>query len=200
MLFRSWPDEATLTHTGAIELPRALSLLMHGDRDAVIQGVDAVAPQDRPPIRVVHIAFQIMVACGSVMAALGVFTVFRQWRRRRGQGSALPDDRRFLWALVLASPLGFIALEAGWTVTEVGRQPWIVHDVWRTADAVTPMPGLAVSFALFTLLYIGLFTTVVFLLRRQILKTGVTGGRPLGLTGEMPMPTPTGSYRSLGGM
>lgn len=193
-----WTNTETLEHRGSIEIPGAVSLLLHGDKNAVIPGLDAVPAADRPPANVVHFAFQIMIACGMTMAGVGAWTVFRLWRRRRGLGSALPDDRPFLKALVLASPLGFIALEAGWTVTEVGRQPWIIQGVLRTADAVTPMPGLVVPFVGFTLLYIGLAICVVFLLWRQILKTGVQGGTPLGLTGEMPMPTPTGSYPTLG--
>lgn len=193
-----WIDAKSLEHRGAIEIPGALSLLLHGDRTAVVQGLDAVAPADRPPVLVVHLAFQIMVGCGMIMAALGLWTIVRQWRRRRGFGSALPDDRRFLKAILLTSPLGFVALEAGWTVTEVGRQPWIMQDLMRTADAVTPMPGLIVPFIGFTLLYIGLAITVVFLMWRQILKTGVRGDELLGLTGEMPIPTPARARPSLG--
>jgi cytochrome d ubiquinol oxidase subunit I len=181
-----WPDETTLEHRGAIEIPGAISLLLHGDPNAVVPGVDSVPAEDRPPLGIVHLAFQIMVGCGSVMAMLALFGAFRWWQRKRGRGVALPDDRRFLLAIMLASPLGFIALEAGWTVTEVGRQPWIVQGVLRTADAVTPMPGLGVTFALFTALYIGLAITVLFLLWRQILKTGVTPA-PLGLTNELPI-------------
>ncbi len=198
LVIGGWPNELTLTHSMAVEIPGALSLLLHGDAQASIPGLDAVAPAERPPAAVVHVAFQVMVGCGMLMAALSVWTIVRRWRRQRGRGSALPDDRPFLRAVLLASPLGFIALEAGWTVTEVGRQPWIIQGVLRTADAVTPMPGLIVPFLAFTALYIGLAVTVVFLLRRQILKTGVRGGLPLGLTGEMPMPTPTGSYPALG--
>lgn len=193
-----WIDERTLEHRGAIEIPGALSLLLHGDRSAVVQGMDAVAPADRPPLLVVHLAFQVMVGCGVVMALVGVWTLIRQWRRRIGLGSALPDDRRFLKAVVLTAPLGFIAIEAGWTVTEVGRQPWIVHGIMRTADAVTPMPGLIVPLVGFTLLYIGLAITVVFLLWRQILKTGVRGNVPVGLTGEMPIPTPARASSPVG--
>lgn len=190
-----WPNAETLEHTGAIEIPGALSFLLHGDPNAVVKGVDAVPPDERPPLAIVHLAFQIMIGCGSVMAALSVWGAWRWWRRKRGSGRALPDDRRFLTALVLAGPLGFIALEAGWTVTEVGRQPWIVQGILRTADAVTPMPGLVVSFVLFSALYIGLAVTVVFLLWRQILKTGVSQS-PMGLTSELPIPTPgsTASY------
>lgn len=190
-----WPNAETLEHVGAIEIPGALSFMLHGDPNAIVQGVDAVPPDERPPLAIVHLAFQIMIGCGSIMAALSMWGGWRWWRRKRGSGSALPDDRRFLTAVLLAGPLGFIALEAGWTVTEVGRQPWIVQGILRTADAVTPMPGLVVSFALFTVLYIGLAVTVVFLLWRQILKTGVSQ-IPLGLTSELPIPTPgsTASY------
>jgi cytochrome d ubiquinol oxidase subunit I len=83
----------------------------------------------------------------------------------------LPDARWLLWLLVAASPLGFIAIEAGWTVTEVGRQPWVVYNILRTADAVTPMTGLIVPFVTFTLLYIFLAVIVVWLLWRQVVAS-----------------------------
>ncbi len=189
-----WPNVETLEHTGAIEIPGGLSFLLHGDPTAIVKGVDAFPPDERPPLAIVHLAFQIMIGCGSLMAALSLWGAWRWWRRRRGGGIPLPDDRRFLTAVVLAGPLGFIALEAGWTVTEVGRQPWIVQGILRTADAVTPMPGLVVSFAVFTTLYIGLAIAVVFLLWRQILKTGVSS-TPLNFTSELPIPTPGSTAR-----
>jgi cytochrome d ubiquinol oxidase subunit I len=83
----------------------------------------------------------------------------------------LAANRRLLQAIALSAPMGFIAIEAGWTVTEVGRQPWIIHGVLRTADAVTPMPGLIVPFLLFTLLYCFLGVIVVWLLYRQIIRS-----------------------------
>lgn len=193
-----WPDGETLTHRGAIEIPGALSFLLHGDPQAVVTGIDAIPADERPPLAIVHLAFQIMVGCGTLMAALAAWGFVRWIRRKRSQGRALPDDRRFLTAVMLAGPLGFIALEAGWTVTEVGRQPWIVQGFMRTAEAVTPMPGLVVPFLLFTALYIGLAIVVLFLLWRQLLKTGITE-TPLGLTGEMPIPAQprrTGRYQT----
>ena len=183
-----WPDGETLTHRGAIEIPGALSLALRGDPKASIPGLDAVPPADRPPVAIVHLAFQLMVACGLAMAAVAAWTLWRWRRRRAGRGVPLPDDRRFLTALVLVAPLGFVAIEAGWTVTEVGRQPWIIQGVLRTAEAVTPMPGLVVPFAAFTALYIGLALVVAFLLRRQILKTGI-GDPSLRMTGELRIPT-----------
>jgi cytochrome d ubiquinol oxidase subunit I len=88
------------------------------------------------------------------------------WRRRD-----IGADRRLLVALALAAPMGFIAIEAGWTVTEVGRQPWIIYGVMRTADAVTPMPGLIYPFTVFTLLYCFLGVIVAWLLYRQIIRS-----------------------------
>jgi len=80
---------------------------------------------------------------------------------------ALP--RWFLWAVVGCAPLGMVALEAGWVVTEVGRQPWIIHGIMRTKDAVTPVPGMVYHFYLFLVLYLSLAAATVWLLRRQIL-------------------------------
>jgi cytochrome d ubiquinol oxidase subunit I len=104
-----------------------------------------------------------MVMCG--MAMIGVAGI-AGWLRLRKK--ALAEQRWFLWLLVFAGPLGFVAIEAGCVVTEVGRQPWVVQDVLRTADAVTPMPHLAVPFATFTALYVILGVTVVVLLRRHV--------------------------------
>ncbi len=200
LVIGGWANEQTLEHRGAIEIPGAISLLLRFDRNASIQGLDAVPPADRPPVGLVHLAFEIMVACGTALAALGLWATIRSWRRRRGLGVPLPDDRTFLRAVVLVSPLGFIALEAGWTVTEVGRQPWVVQGMLRTAAAVTPVPGLVVPFVLFSLLYIGLAVTVVFLLWRQILKTDVGGSTSTTTTSELPtsLVTPTSAYPATG--
>jgi len=107
-----------------------------------------------------------MVGLGTLMALASVWGL---WALRRGD---LAERRGLLLALALLAPAGFVATEAGWVVTEVGRQPWIVYGVMRTADAVTPMPGLVVPFALFTLLYCFLGVVTFVLLRRQILTTG----------------------------
>jgi cytochrome d ubiquinol oxidase subunit I len=158
-----WPDEEAGVTRYALEIPYGLSLLAFHDPHAEVIGLDAVPPADRPPVHVVHVAFQVMVGCGSVLAAVALLGGLLAWRRR-----GLPDQRWYLWTLVASGPLGFVALEAGWTVTEVGRQPWIVRGVMRTADAVTPMPGLVVPLATFTLVYVFLSFVVVYLLRRQV--------------------------------
>jgi cytochrome d ubiquinol oxidase subunit I len=103
----------------------------------------------------------------------------------RGSAAQLAESPRFLTAVVAMAPLGFLAIEAGWVVTEVGRQPWIIQGIVRTADAVTPMPGLVVPFAVFTTLYVGLAISVVFLLYRQIFRVS-TPMPASGFTTEYP--------------
>src|SRR3989454_9726617 len=107
-----------------------------------------------------------MVALGTYLALVGLWAGWRAWR-----GADLAHDRWLLRAIALATPMGFIAVEAGWMVTELGRQPWIIYGVLRTADAVTPMPGLIVPFLTFTLLYGFLAVIVVWLLYRQIVRS-----------------------------
>ncbi len=161
-----WPDEETATTRWSLEIPKALSILAFGDPNAEVQGLDRVSREDWPPVAIVHIGFQVMVALGTYMALVALWVVW-VWRRRR----ALESDRLLLGAIVMGAPMGFIATEAGWVVTEVGRQPWVVQGVLRTADAVTPMPGLIVPFVLFTLLYVFLGVIVVYLLKRQIVSS-----------------------------
>jgi cytochrome d ubiquinol oxidase subunit I len=165
-----WPDEDAQRTRFAIEIPYGLSLLAFHDPQAEVKGLDTVPRDEWPPVPVVHVAFQVMVGCGTVLALAAVAGAALAWRRR-----GLPDARWYLKLLVACAPLGFAALEAGWTVTEVGRQPWIVGGVMRTADAVTPMPGLVVPFTVFTLLYLVLGTVVVVLLKRQVFASA----RPL---------------------
>ncbi len=156
-----WPDETREETRYSLDIPYALSFLATSDPHAEIRGLKDFPPEDRPPVAVVHVAFQIMVACGVAMTAVAALAA---WLRLRGD-LARPW---FLRLLVASAPLGLIAVEAGWTVTEVGRQPWIVQGVLRTADAVTPMPHLAIPFATFTLLYLFLGVTVIVLLTRKV--------------------------------
>ena len=155
------PDAETRTMKGGLEIPGLLSLFAHRDTQAEVIGLDKFPREDWPPLVITHVAFQVMVAIGSVLALLGVLYVWFRWR------GALP--RWFLWAVVGCAPLGMVALEAGWVVTEVGRQPWIIHGIMRTKDAVTPVPGMVYHFYLFLVLYLSLAAATVWLLRRQIL-------------------------------
>lgn len=157
------PDEEAEVTRFAIEIPKALSFLAHFDFNAEIMGLKDVPPENRPPVAIVHFAFQIMVACGMVMIVAGILGGWLAWRQK-----GLPINSWYLRFVTYCTPLGFIAIEAGWTVTEVGRQPWIIYGYMRTAEAVTPMPNLVVPFIGFTVLYIFLSIIVVILLRRQI--------------------------------
>jgi cytochrome d ubiquinol oxidase subunit I len=160
------PDETAGVTRHAVEIPYALSILAYGDPNAVVKGLNEFPADERPPVAIVHISFQIMVACGAAMMAVAVWAAWRYLRKRRRQ--TWLDSKWFLRALIAAAPLGFIAIETGWTVTEVGRQPWIIYGVMRTSEAVTPMPGLVVPFITFTVLYIFLAVITVFLLLRQV--------------------------------
>jgi cytochrome bd ubiquinol oxidase subunit I len=162
------PDEEAAVTRYAIEIPYALSILAFGDPNATVRGLNEFPRNEHPPVAVVHFAFQIMVGCGMLMVAIAIWSAWRWWRmRRKGSGKWI-DSKWFLRALVAAAPLGFIAIETGWVVTEVGRQPWIIYGVMRTSEAVTPMPGLVVPFITFTVLYIFLAIITGWLLFRQV--------------------------------
>ena len=164
------PDMKTGTVPYAIEIPYGLSLLAFHDPHAEIKGLNDFPPDERPNATVVHIAFQIMVGCGMALLLVSIWSALAAWRKR-----GVPENPWLLKALIVCAPLGFIAIEAGWTVTEVGRQPWVIYRVLRTADAVTPMPGLIVPFVTFSLIYIFLTFVVVALLKRQIVFTDPDG-------------------------
>lgn len=166
------PDEEARVTRYAIEVPYALSILAYGDANSVVKGLNDFPADQHPPVAIVHIAFQIMVACGVVMMLVALWGAWRylrgRWKPQKGTNQNWLDSKWFLRALVAAAPLGFIAIETGWTVTEVGRQPWIIYGVMRTSEAVTPMPGLIVPFVAFTVLYTFLAVVTVWLLLRQV--------------------------------
>ena len=163
------PNERTEKTRFALEIPRGLSLLAYRDPSATVRGLKDFPHENWPPVPVVHLAFQLMVGLGTTMALVAIWALCLAIARR---GLAYDvTDRGLLLALAIIAPFGFIATEAGWFVTEVGRQPWIVFGVLRTSDAVTPMPGLVIPFLTITLLYCCLGVVVIWLLRRQIVKT-----------------------------
>ncbi len=156
-------DEERTVHYG-IEIPGALSFLAYRDVDAEVTGLEAFPRDEWPNTRIVHWAFDLMLLCAFLMLGAVIWGAV-QWIRRR----EVPRGTWFLRAMVFTGPLGFIAIEAGWVVTEVGRQPWIIYGVMRTEEAVTPMEGLVAPFTTFTILYLVLSIVLVFILRRQFL-------------------------------
>jgi cytochrome bd ubiquinol oxidase subunit I len=167
------PDPETGTVRFGLEIPRGLSLLAAHDPDAVVQGLNAFPPDERPDVVWVHLAFQVMVGSGLILVALGLWFWWAAWRRTVW-------SRPLLWAVAVGSPLGFLALEAGWMVTELGRQPWTVYRVLRTRDAVTPASEVPLSLAVFTVLYLGLAVVLVVMLRRLATGGPAPGSPPSG--------------------
>lgn len=144
-----------------IEIPHLLSLLAFHRWNATVQGLAAVPSDQRPPVNVVRIAFQAMVGIGTLLAVLGVVYLAVRIRRRR-----LPRSMWFYRAVVLAGPLSVVALIAGWVVTEVGRQPWVVYRVMPTAAAVTGAHGIPVGYAALGASYVVVAGGLVWVLRR----------------------------------
>jgi len=161
-----WPNERDARTSFALEIPRGLSLLAYHDPSAEVKGLTFFPRELWPPVAPVHLGFQVMVGLGTAMALVSVCALFFFARRK-----SIVDQTWLLRLLAIVAPFGFIATEAGWTVTEVGRQPWVVQGVIRTADAVTPMPGLVVPMTIFALLYLGLAAIVVTLIRSLVRET-----------------------------
>jgi len=157
------PNEKQERVDYAIHIPGALSFLAKGNFNAEVQGLDKVAKEDRPPVIITHISFQLMVMIGFFLAFVSLlYLVFSiKWRH-------ILMKKWWLRVIAFATPLGFLAVEAGWTVTETGRQPWIIYGIMRTKDAVSSMPGLRYSFLIVTIVYLLLSLIIVALMRKQI--------------------------------
>ena len=161
LLIGGIPDDESETVGWGIELPGALSFLAFNDFDAKVQGLEEVPVAERPPVLITHLAFQVMVGIGSLLAFLALWSLSKLLRKREF-GSLL------LNILMVATPLGFIAIEAGWVVTEVGRQPWIIYGYLKTKDSVTQVPGMQYHLLLFTAIYLFLAYMCYFLMKRMI--------------------------------
>jgi cytochrome d ubiquinol oxidase subunit I len=172
-IFFGWPDEEAERNHLELAVPGWGSWINVGDANAELKGLDAFAPDERPPVWITFWAFRIMVGMGLIMLALGAWGAFA-WLTRRLDGA------RLYWrALVWAAPSGFIAVLAGWITAEVGRQPYLVYGVLRTADMASPVAAGAVAASLlfFIVVYAIVFSAGALYILRLMAK-GPEGDEP----------------------
>jgi cytochrome d ubiquinol oxidase subunit I len=165
LLLFAWPDEAAERNRLELGLPVLGSIILGHDPNAVIRGLKEWPPQDRPPVAIPFFSFRLMVGVGVLMLALTLAGLVL-WRRGR-LASALSFQR----TCMLAAPLGFVAVLAGWVTTEVGRQPWVVYGLLRTRDAVTPSLGasdVTISLLVYIAAYIVIFGGGLFFMARLV--------------------------------
>jgi cytochrome d ubiquinol oxidase subunit I len=161
----AWPDRQAEGNRWEISVPKLGSWITAGAADVEIKGLTAFAAKDRPPVFLVFWAFRLMVGLGVAMIALGLWGAWLYWRHGGPQHS-----RPYLWACVAMGPTGFVAVIAGWVVAEVGRQPWVIYGVLRTADAASPVSAGQVSASLlaFMAIYAVVFSTGALYILRLI--------------------------------
>lgn len=164
------PDPATESNRFEVKVPILGSIIASMSLTSKEVGLADFAPQDRPPVLIPFVTFRIMVGCGLIMLAIAWLGSYLSIKRR------LRRNRLMLWAIFLSFPLPFIAILTGWYVAEVGRQPWVVYGLLRTADAVTPFltaPAAMTSLVLFGAVYLFIFSFGTFYIYR-LLRTGPT--------------------------
>jgi len=154
-------DPATNQVRHGLEIPAMLSFLAADDFNTEVKGLNDIPRDLWPNVNVTHVAFDVMVGCGSLLALVAMVFMYLWWRR----GDAVFERRWLVRAIWLCGSLGFIAVEAGWIVTEAGRQPWVINGILKTADAVTPAANVVPVFIGYCVLYTVLGVMCVLLLR-----------------------------------
>jgi cytochrome bd ubiquinol oxidase subunit I len=186
----AWPDQAQGKNLYAVEIPKGSSLILKHSLDAPLKGLDTVDRKDWPPVAIVFWAFRIMVGLGTLMLLLALASL---WARVRHRLYDWPLLHRFAIAM---GPAGFVAVIAGWVTTEVGRQPFTVHGLLRTADSVSPLqaPAVAVSLLAFIVVYFIVFGAGVYYILRLMSHSphrgeeGPERGQPVRAAGITPAP------------
>jgi cytochrome d ubiquinol oxidase subunit I len=160
------PDMAAETTRFKIEIPKLGSLILTRDPNGEVKGLKAWPPQDRPNAAIVFWSFRLMVGIGLAMAAVGLWSLWRRWRRTLYDGVWLQRT------VILMAPSGFVAVLAGWVTTEVGRQPFTVYGLLRTADSVSPIaaPAVGASLIAFVVVYFIVFGAGIFYLLRMMAR------------------------------
>lgn len=168
------PDPEAGEVKAGLAVPGMLSFLVHGDWQTPVTGLSAFPREDWPPVGLTFQSYHLMVALGMVMLVLTLYAALLLWR------GSLWSTRWLLWVFVFAVGLPYLANQAGWVATEVGRQPWLVHGLLKTGDGVSKVvrPGeVLTSLTLFTLVYLLLFALFLFVLDRKI-KAGPEAVHP----------------------
>jgi len=162
----AWPDMAAEANRFVVEIPHLASLYLTHSWDGEVEGLKSVPPEDRPYVPIVFFAFRIMVGVGLLLLAAAVTAAILRWR------GDLYRARWFHVAAVAVSPLGFVGVLAGWTVTEAGRQPYVVYGMLRTGDAVSPVASgaVATTLSLFVAIYLALLLAFLWFATRLVLK------------------------------
>ncbi|SFM26693.1 cytochrome ubiquinol oxidase subunit I [Marinobacter zhejiangensis] len=183
LILFGWPDSETETNHLALEIPRLGSLILTHSWDGTFQGLTEFPADERPNVAAVFWSFRVMVGLGLLMFALGLWGLW-SWHRRQ-----LFTNKRFLRFALLMGPSGLIALLAGWFTTELGRQPWIIHGVMKTADAASPHEAteLGLSLAVFIIVYFIIFGAGIRYMLRLI-KQGPDGTSETTLSTAHPIP------------
>lgn len=176
----AWPDSKAERNRAEIAIPNLGSLILTHEWEGRVKGLKDFHPSERPPVLPVFFSFRVMVGIGFLMIGLGIYGSWLLWRGR------IEQRRWFLQLLRKCWPLGFVALLAGWMVTEIGRQPWVAYGILRTADAVSPVGAtqVLVSLLLFVLVYFVVFSIGIWYVYRMITK----GPKP-NLPGPETLPT-----------
>ncbi len=162
----AWPDEKAGKNSFEISIPRGASLILTHSANGLFPGLSSVPASDRPPVKVVFFAFRIMLGLGFFMIAAALYGAFLWWR------GTLFTTRWYLRVMAQTWWAGFVAVIAGWIVTESGRQPWIVQGVMRTADAASPVHAnsIALTLVLFAIAYAVVFSFGIYYINRLIAK------------------------------
>lgn len=183
------PDSAKQRVDYALEIPKASSLILKHDLDAPLAGLDTVAQADRPPVGIIFWAFRIMVGLGFAMAGLGLWSLFARLR------NGLYDWPSLHRAALAMGPAGFVAVLAGWVVTETGRQPFTVYGLLRTVDSVSPLdaPAVAGSLTAFAIVYFSVFGAGIWYLLKLMKRPpeaheATLDGTPTRTAGITPAP------------
>jgi len=198
LILFGWPNQDAGRVDYALEIPKAGSLVLKHSLDAPLKGLDSVPRENWPNVLLPFWGFRIMVGAGLLMLLLGIVSLYHRWR------GSLYESTLLHWFALLMGPMGFVAVIAGWFVTETGRQPFTVYGLLRTVESASPLatPAVASSLAAFAIVYFIVFTIGVFYILRLMAapphrgEPGPAASIPARAAGITPMPAAAGGERS----